>query len=201
MIGHLLGFATAYLMPLILTLSCGKTGAGIWAACISIVGIASMFMTGLASYWLPRTANAFCQGGPDTLRRMMRNAGIIYATALGLFALFVFATGDFLLVLAYGQKFAGNGPVIGVLAFNVFITSLSLTVGMGLWAINRPDGNLPADACCLVVTLAVAACLIPTWGVLGAAVGDTVGKLAGLLARQWTFRQLIDGAAIPAAAH
>ena len=73
----------------------------------------------------------------------------IYASVLGVFAIFVLASGDFLLVLAFGPKYAGYGLVMGVLALGMVALSMGLTAGIGLWAIERPQANLPADMCAI----------------------------------------------------
>ncbi len=116
--------------------------AGVLAACINLVGVATMFITGLASYLTPRAALAFSRGGAAELRHVLRTAAAIYAAVLGAFALFVLATGDFLLLLVYGSKYAGYGAVMGVFAVSAVVLSMNVTLGNGLWALDRPKANL-----------------------------------------------------------
>jgi len=188
---HLIGFATPYVMPWIITAQRGSADAGVFAACVSIVGTASMFITGLAAFLIPRAAMAFSQGGVRELRRILRVAAAVYASVLGAFALFVLLSGDFLLVLAFGGKYAGYGAVLGVLALSMMALSMGLTAGVGLWAIDRPDANIAADMCTLIVTLIIVFCLLQPLGVLGAALGDLGGKVAGALVRYATLRRLL----------
>jgi O-antigen/teichoic acid export membrane protein len=189
---HMIGFATPYIMPWIIAAERGSADAGVFAACVSIVGTASMFITGLAAFLIPRAALAFSQGGVRELRRILRVAAAVYASVLGAFALFVLLSGDFLLVLAFGGKYAGYGAVLGVLALSMMALSMGLTAGVGLWAIDRPDANIAADVCTLAATLVIVLCLLGPLGVLGAALGDLGGKVAGALVRYATLRRLLN---------
>jgi O-antigen/teichoic acid export membrane protein len=188
---HIIGFATPSLMPYLVAAIHGSGEAGVLAACVGIVGTASTFMVGLAAFLIPRAAKAFSQGGSRELQRVLRVATAVYACVLGMFAIVVLLSGDFLLVLAFGNKYAGNGATVGVLALGMMAQSLGLTAGIGLWAIDRPRANLAADGCTLAVTLTVALCLLPSLGVLGAALGDLAGKVTGALVRYLTLRRLL----------
>jgi O-antigen/teichoic acid export membrane protein len=180
---HLIGFATPTIMPWIVTTVLGTGEAGAFAACVGVVGTASMFMTGLATYLIPKAALAFAEGGVQELRRVLRTATIIYASALGAFALLVLVTGDFLLVFAFGAKYAGYGTVVGILALSMVALSMNLTAG-----------NLFADICTLVVTLTILVCLLHPLGLLGAALSDLGGKIVGALIRYWTLHRLLKTA-------
>jgi O-antigen/teichoic acid export membrane protein len=171
--------------------ACGTATAGVLAACVSLVGVANMFMTGMARYLLPKAAIAYSHGGVQALRHVLRIAAAIYAGVLGAFALFVLASGDFLLVLVYGGKYVGYGAAMGVLAVSMAVVSMGLTAGIGLWAIDRPKANLRADLCTLIVNLTVVVCLVQPLGVLGAALADLSGNLVGALIRHGTLRRLL----------
>jgi O-antigen/teichoic acid export membrane protein len=190
--GHVIGFATLYLTPWIVTAVRGSAEAGILAACINIVGVASMFMTGLSAFLIPRATVAFAQGGVRKLRGVLRAAELAYAAVLGAFALFVLASGDSLLVLAFGKQYSGYGAVVGVLALSMMAQSMGLTAGIGLWAIDRPDANLAADASTLVVTLVLVLCFLPSLGVLGAALGDLGGRVVGGAIRHGSLRACLE---------
>ena len=198
LMSHLISFAPLYFTPWIVIAVCGSGEAGVLAACISLVGMASMFLTGLATFLTPRAALAFSQGGARELRRVLQVAAAVYAAVLGAFAIFVIASGDFLLVLVFGAKYGGYGAVIGVLALSMLAQSMGVTAGIGLWAIDRPKANLAADVCALVVTLTVMFCLLQSFGALGAALGDLAGKVSGGLVRYGTLRALLKTTLSPA---
>lgn len=191
LLSHMIGFTTPTIMPWFVTAICGSAEAGVLAACNSIVGTASMFMTGLALYLTPRAARGFAQGQTHELRRVLRAASLIYGVVLGSFALLLTLGGDGLLVFAYGSKYAGYGPVLALLAVAMLVQSLGLSAGIGLWAIDRPQSNLTADVCTLAVTLSLVFFLVEPWGVLGAALADLAGRTTGAVVRCVTLRQLL----------
>jgi O-antigen/teichoic acid export membrane protein len=191
---HVVGFATPYLMPWIVTAVRGSAQAGVLAACVSLVGVASMFMTGVATYLTPKAAMAYANGGVGELRHVLRTAALVYACALGAFAIFVLATGDFLLVLVFGDKFAGYGLAMGILALSTVAVSMGLTASTGLWAIDRPAANLPADVCTLMVTLTIVFCLVEPLGVYGAVLADLGGNVTSALVRYATLRRQLKTA-------
>jgi O-antigen/teichoic acid export membrane protein len=188
---HVIGCAGPYLMPWLLTTARGEATAGVLAACISVVGMASMFMTGISAYLTPRAAIAYAQGGAESLRRVLRMAAWLYVMILGSFALFVLLSGDFLLVLAFGTKYAGFGLVVGTLAISTTILSLGLTAGNGLWAMGRPQDNFAADVCTLVVTLVIMACLVAPLGIYAAVLADLIGNITGASIRFRALRRLL----------
>jgi O-antigen/teichoic acid export membrane protein len=191
---HLVGYTAVYLMPWIMTMVHGTAAAGVLAACVSLVGVATMFMTGLSSYIIPKASRAYSEGGVPSLRGVLRTAAAVYAVALGAFALFVLGSGDFLLVLAYGDKYVGYGAAMGILAVSVTVTGVGLTAGVGLWAIDRPKANLTADMCTLAVNLTAVLCLVRPLGVFGAALADLGGNVAGAWVRHRTLRRLLKTA-------
>ena len=188
---HVVGFATPYMMPWIVTAVRGEALAGVLAACVSLVGVASMFMTGVATYLTPKAALAYARGGVGELRQVLRMAALVYAVVLGAFTLFVFVSGDFLLVLVFGGKYAGYGAVMGILSLSTAVISMGLTASTGILAIDRPAANLPADVCSLVVTLTIVFCLVGPLGIYGAALADLGGNVASALIRFATLRRLL----------
>jgi O-antigen/teichoic acid export membrane protein len=196
---HLIGFATLYLTPWIVTAMRGSGDAGTLAACITLVGTASMFVTGLSAFLAPKAAMAFAQGGVPALRRVLHGGTLVYATVLGAFALVIFASGDMLLVLVYGSDYAGYGAVTGTLAASMLTESIGLMAGIGLFAMKRPDANLAADVCALLVTLTVVLCLLPIMGLLGAAIGSLTGKVVSTSVRYGRLQRLLNSVQ-PAAA-
>ena len=189
LMSHMVGSISPYLMPWFVIAARGKAEAGVLAACLSLAGVASMFVVGVATYLTPKAALAFHSGGVDELRRVLRVAALVYAAVLGAFALFVLATGDFLLVLAFGSKYAGYGGALGIMAASMTALGMSITAGNGLWAIDRPKANFAADATTLFTNLTVVLCLVQPLGVYGAALADLGGNIIGAAVRYATLRR------------
>jgi O-antigen/teichoic acid export membrane protein len=112
----------------------------------------------------------------------------------------VIATDDLLLVQVFGGMYAGYGDVLGVLALSMALQSIGLTAGIGLWAVNRPHANIPADICSVIITLTVTISLLQPRGVMAAALGDLAGKVVGTVMRYFALRSVLDTLAPPNAA-
>ena len=166
---------------------------GLLAACISLIGLSSMFIAGVGSVLTPTAARAYAGEGAAGLRRVLAASAAVFVAVLGVFCVAVFFLGEALIVTVYGAGFAGGGTVCTVLAFNALITSLAIVAGNGFWALNRPRANLPADIVGALLTFIAAFALVPTLGALGAAVATLTGTTGGTLVRGMMLcRQLVE---------
>ena len=103
-------------------------------------------------------------------------------------------------MLVYGEKYAGAGPVISVLALAALAHAFGLTAGNGLWAMQRPAANFRADVWSLVVTIAAVFYLVGPLGVLGVAVAEFAGMFAGMIIRCFTLLRLMESVRVEVAA-
>jgi len=191
---QLIGCAAPYLMPWVLVLACGEAETGVLAACAALVGLSSMFVTGVANYLTPKAAGSFARGGVAELRRVLWKTAALFVVVLGGFCLMVFVAGDLLAVLVFGDKYLGTGAVMTVLALASLIGALGLTAGNGLWAMDRPSANFAADVWSLGVTLVVVFWLVGPLGVLGVAIAELAGMAAGTVIRCLTLFRLMESA-------
>jgi O-antigen/teichoic acid export membrane protein len=187
----LVGSTSPYFMPWILALAHGEAAAGLLGACTALVGLANMFVMGLSNFLSPKAARAYADGGVPELRRVLYKIAALFLAGLGTFCLVAIFAGEPLALLVYGDRFAGAGPVIALLACGMLVSSLGITAGNGLWALERPSANFAADLCSLTVTLAAAVALVPTLGVVGAAISTLAGTSAGTIVRLLTLRRLM----------
>jgi len=188
---QLIGSTTPYVMPWILAASHGEAATGILGACTALVGLANMFVVGIANFLTPQAARAFATGGIPALQRVLIRIGFVFVVCLSAFLVLVVVTGDQLPRLVYGKQFGGTGAVIAVLAAALLANSLGITVGNGLCAMDRPSANLPADVTNVVVTIAGAALLVAPLGALGAASAALAGTVAGSVVRAMTLRRMM----------
>lgn len=180
---QLVGCSAPYVMPWFVASLEGAAATGILAASTTLVGLANMFVMGVANFLSPRAAKAYAEEGVAGLKSVMVFAGLMFTVVLGLFAVAMCFLGGYLAVLVYGENYAEAGPVIAVLAFGLLASGLSVTAGNGLWAIDRPAANFRADLCALVVTIGLSALLIGPYGVMGAALATTFGAAVDGLIR------------------
>jgi O-antigen/teichoic acid export membrane protein len=188
---QLAGRATGYALPWTLAWIHGEASTGLLAACVTLVNIIGTFITGVSNYLTPRAASAYTAGGVTELYRVLRRVACLYLSVVGAFVVVLVFWGGRVSALVYGPQYAGGDDVIRLLALALLANSLSITVGNGLWAINRPDANFTADVCTLVTGLLVLAITVVAWGAVGAACALLVGNVVGMLVRWQTLRTAI----------
>jgi O-antigen/teichoic acid export membrane protein len=178
----------------ILGLAAGAAAAGVFGACLTLIGMSNVLLLGVSNVLTPQASHAFATGGVPVLRRMLHRTAIAMMVPLGAFCLFIMLSGDWLMVLSFGSSGQGTGAILAVLALHTLIGSVSLAAGCGLWAIDQPRANFLADASAMAVTL-VAAFLILPFGVLGAALANLAGMVAGTVLRTMTLSNYLHRAA------
>jgi O-antigen/teichoic acid export membrane protein len=189
--GQLAGLAF-YVLPWLLTFAHGEAETGMFAAGNTLVGLANLSVTGLCNFLTPRSAQAFAREGAAGLWRVLGKASIVFMVLLGLFCLIAALFGDYLALIVFGPKYHGAGPLIAVLSLATLVDALGLTANTGLWAIDRPAANFPADIAQLIVTLATALWLVFPLGPLGIAIAMVLGRSTGAALRWITLRGLLE---------
>jgi O-antigen/teichoic acid export membrane protein len=187
----LTGFAF-YILPWLLAMTHGEADTGMFAASNTLVGLANLFVIGLCNFLTPKSAQAFAREGSEGLSRVLRKATIVFIASLGLFCLIAAFLGNYLALIVYGAKYHGAGPIIAVLSVATLLDALGLTANNGLWAIDRPAANFPADIAQLIVTLGMALWFVFPLGPLGIAIAMVLGRTAGALLRWITLWGLMD---------
>lgn len=191
---QLVGCAASYVMPWILMLAHDEAATGAFAASCSLVGLANMFVLGLANYLTPKAAGGFAEGGVNELGRILRKTAALFAVPIGVFCLLTMVAGDQLAVFVYGEEYADIGIVIAVLSLSMLANSMSITAGNGLWAMDRPSANFGADLAALTVTVISAGVLVPSLGVLGAALATLAGGTTDMIVRLIVLTRLMANA-------
>jgi O-antigen/teichoic acid export membrane protein len=186
---QLLASTTPYVMPWVVAFTHGQAETGTLGACMTLVGLANMFLLGLCNFLSPRAARAFSEGGLAELQGVLRKTALLFGVSLGGIAVAGFAVGGPIAALVYGPEFAGTGLVIGVLSLGVLANSMGVTAGNGLWALERPSANFVADVIALVLALVATVVLVPRLGPLGAALAILIGTTADAMVRMWILRQ------------
>lgn len=189
---HLVGCSTPYVLPWFVAAVDGTAATGMLAACTTLVGLANAFMMGLCNYLTPKAAQSYADGSVSELKSVLKKTALLFGVTIGGFALVTTIAGDWIAVLIYGESYAGAGAILAVLSFALLASSLSMTAGNGLWAMEKPSANFRADVCALIATIIAAVALTPTYGVLGAAISSLVGATVDAVIRGWTLRRLMQ---------
>ena len=188
---HIVGCAGNYVLPWMLAIVHDQAATGTYAGCGKLSALAATFVAGVTHYLSPKAFAAFTEHGAAGLKRVLFTAGIVFVVTVGGFCVFVGLTGDVVLVALFGDDFVGTGPVALVLSLAVFVNSLAILGGNGLWAINRPETNLISDIAALVLTLLTAALLVQSRGVMGIAIAAVVGGAVGAVVHGATLAVLL----------
>jgi O-antigen/teichoic acid export membrane protein len=176
---HLVGQLAPFVMPWLLALSHDEGAAGLLAACVTLSGPAGMLLAGYANYLTPRLSHLYANEGPRGLWAMLVRSAGVFTVGLGLFCALAWIWGDELVALAYGERYAGGGPVFALLATVVLVNSFGVLAGNGLWAMELARANFRADVLTMLATVGTAACAIGPYGPAGCAVSILVGTTAG----------------------
>lgn len=178
----------------------GARATGLLGAAATLVGPTNMFLMGMASYLAPQSAAAYARGGSSALSRMLAKGALLQGVGIGLIVLVLVMFGGPLLLLIYGPKYAGGGAVVAAVAGCALANGMGGLAASGLWAMERPQGNLAADVGAMAVTVLCSATLIAPWGAHGAALAMLAGALAGAMVRGLTLlRALSTGSLAPVA--
>lgn len=189
---HVVGSAGSYVLPWMLVIVHDQAATGTYAGCGKLSALAATFVAGVTHFLSPRAVAAYTEQGVSGLKRVLFTAGIVFVVAVGGFCIIVGLTGDFILVSLFGDDFVGTGPVALVLSLAVLANSLAVLGGNGLWAINRPEANLISDVVAVTLTLATAASLVQSHGVMGIAIAAVVGGTVGAVVRGITLTILLN---------
>jgi O-antigen/teichoic acid export membrane protein len=172
-----------FIIPWIVDLALGATSVGLLMASTSLVGIAGIFVLGLANFVTPKAAQAFASGGISGLKQVLAAAVLLLLAVFGVLCSLAFVVGDPLVVFVYGDSFSGQGAVLLALAVNGLAGGLGMIANTGLWVINRPRENFLCDICMVCVTFVAALLLVFRFGVMGAAIATLLGTTTGTLLR------------------
>jgi O-antigen/teichoic acid export membrane protein len=188
---YLVGCTTPFLMPWLILRSHGVVATGALAAASQLANVTSLYVLGVTNVLLPQAATALTRDGLAGLHGVLRHTALLVVGPLAPFCVLVFLTGDLPLVFVYGPAFVGTGLVLALLTSAVLMNGLSSVAGNGLYAMQRPHANLLADICVLLVTVALALWLLPSLGVIGAAVATLGGVSVGVAARWIVLLRLV----------
>jgi O-antigen/teichoic acid export membrane protein len=173
--------------PWILTGYQGRAATGIFGACMTVVALGNILVLGVQNFIGPKVASVYALEGPLALRRFLLRANAAFAVPMLLLCVFLGLFGEPVIVLLYGQEYAGNAATLSVLGFNLLALALGSTFSRGLFAIERADVDFAVNFVALVVLLALGLWLVKAYGVVGAAGALLAANAAALTVRGGAF--------------
>ena len=181
--GQFVGSLSTYLLPWLLLLSAGAQGTGFFAACMTLVGIANIFNTGMLNFLTPRAAKVFVEEGSAGLKRVLLRMYGVFFVAVGSFALFLGVFGGWIAVELFGTEYSGLQTILTLLAIAKLFEGFSHTASGGLFAMEKIKANFWVDVILMIVTISAALTLIQPLGILGAAWTTLIGSATSAILR------------------
>jgi O-antigen/teichoic acid export membrane protein len=167
----------------------GAEATATFGACLGIVLLINPLIVGISNVLDPLSSRAYAENGLKELNRVMTFYTILLATAVGAFSLLLFVFGGPLVVLIYGDKYAGLGAVVGVLNLSNLATILAVPVGSALVATEQSRIHVRGSVCALLVTLIAGPWMVITYKIMGAAIALSAAATASFLVRWLAFRR------------
>ena len=178
-----------HMYPWLLAWFHGTEDTGVLGACNGVLFLANPFLLGIGNFLGPKAAHALAEGGIEQMRRMVTKANILCALSLGSFCVLMVVFGGWLVVLLYGQKYAGNGLLVAILALAQLCLGLTVPTNYALNALERADVQFKSLLVSLAVTATLGLWLVMTLGTLGVASGMFACTSAGCLYKWIVFRR------------
>lgn len=166
--------ASSGIFPWLVAIFHGDGAAGAFGACCGVVMLANPFLMGMTNLLGPAAAHASARGGRAELDRVVSRGSLLLGLLMCGFLLVMLLWGGALVRLVYGNKYAGHGAAVAMLALSFFLRALILPVDAGLLATERPDVIMLSHVAGSVVTLVVGTSIVWLYGLTGAALADAL---------------------------
>ncbi len=169
----------------------GAGEAGLWASCVGVVALNNPIMLALYNEAGPRISHSFAASGIKGLRReVLRTTKICCLAALPILLLLVIY-GDELVVLIYGEKFAGGSITIALLAASAFLVGAGFSFPYGLLALERPGLDFLGNAASFLVLVLLGWWCTLSFGTSGAAFGVLLATAIGVAFKAGGFARVL----------
>jgi O-antigen/teichoic acid export membrane protein len=179
------------LYPWLLVLVKGAASVGVWAACLGIVALVNPVFLGVQNFLGPKIANVYAEGGLVALRSFVCKSSAVFGLIMLSFCIALFFLGDSLVALIYGNKYAGNGLVVSILALSGVAAAVAFSFSRALLVIEKADVDFWVNFVPLFILFTFGLWLVKSLGLLGAAYGLLLAQATASGARGAAFLVLL----------
>ena len=165
-----------YIYPWMLTRFHGTAATGIWAAGLGVVALCNPLYLGMQNFITPRISHAFAGGGKSGLRKYLFKATVLFGGAIFICSLILMFSGNFLLVIFYGDKYAGYHLLVTILALNLLLVAIGFSFSRALFVLEKARVDFRINFFSLLLLLTAGIWLIKSYGAVGTALGLTIGN-------------------------
>ncbi len=181
--GQLVGSLPTYILPFILAESAGTADTGLFAAAMTLVGIANIFKMGIANFLTPKAAQVYVDHGAPGLKRVLLQMALIFLVFIGGFALVLALAGGWIAVVVYDSRYTGLQAAMGLLALAQLCEGLAIVASNGLYVLGRIKANFWVDVILMIVVITAAVLLVNPLGVMGAVWTSLIGTVVSATLR------------------
>jgi len=177
--------------PWILTFFHGTLATGVWAACFGVVALGNPLLLGMQNYLGPRIAHAYVDFESAARRGFVMRSSLYFTLATLPIATVIAVAGGFLVILVYGEKYAGHGSVMLILALGLLLVPVRFALARSLFAMDRALLECATNLVPLVVLVTLGIWLVKSFSVIGVAFGLLLGDLLVTVAKLVVFELVL----------
>lgn len=185
------GIGPYLFIPWMIAARMGDVATGAFAACLSLVGLSTMFVSGLNNFLQPLSLRAYHSGGTKALIRSLLLSGMAFSLTLGPLCLIYYFFGSELLAFVYKAAYSSQQTVVLILGINVLSFSYAVVASNGLAALERPEGNFWGEVSNFLVSMAIALLFLDQYGLVGAATAIAIGSIVASIVTIASFIRII----------
>lgn len=149
---------------------------GIYSNASTVASIITVIQSGINNYWEPY----FYENYKVKQKQIIKMHHMVSFVMI-MFGLGIILFQDLIYLLLIGKNFWASKQLFPLLVLSPICYTISETLGMGMRLSNKTYLNIPVYAINLVVNIGLCLILLPTIGVVGAAVAAAVSSFAMLI--------------------
>jgi len=154
---------------------------GFYFAALPFAMILTVFLFSINRIMLPVVSEAIGSGDDITVKCLFRDFALIsFQITLPVFLLIYFFAGD-IIMFVYGKEFSQSIVLLKILAVGFFVNAISGSFGEFFKAYNKSKLNLYLSFIGASTNILLFILLIPSMGVIGAALSTSISLLAMVL--------------------
>lgn len=165
----------------------GTAQTGEFQACLGVAGLGNIVLIGVYNFLGPRIARVYAEKGIAYLKRFVMLTSMAMCCSMAPICFVLWSWGDPLVVLVFGDKYAGNGMIVFVLALNLMALAMALALSYALFALEKADFDFIVNIAGVLILVTVGIWLVRAYGPLGAALGLLASNAAALATRYGVF--------------
>jgi O-antigen/teichoic acid export membrane protein len=177
--------------PWILNAFHGTAATAVWGACLGVTASSNPVLQGVLNYLGPKLACAYSDGGHESLRRAVAESNKILGAVVLPISVVLIICGGILVQLLYGQRYAGNGMVVAVLALGMAANIAAFSYSRALFTLDYANFDFAINAAVFLVSIGVGVPIVKWLGPLGAAYSFTTINLSGAALRVLAFHTVM----------